>query len=375
MRIGFIEDTHLHGGTQIWVAEAVRAFIERGQEVTLLAPDGSWVVEQCQQTGAQIATYDWDKVVREGSLNQDIWTNALKDCDVAICTVHPPREGFHCSVFAGRCIREGNLKTHLIPKTGTIVPEYLREFYLPDETIRSSVIAIADFTRRYLIDTYKIPEEKVILLYQGTDVERFQHDKIAKKETKKRYPLPKNAAPILGSIGSIEPRKGHLVLFEALKELVSSALPNTHLMLVGDGPDEDLLKHKRKEMGLEKHISFFPFTHEPNYIFERIDITVLPSLYKEGLPNVLLESMAMEVPVVSSNLGGVPELVFDGETGYMVKPSNKEDLAAAIKKLWIDQENYKKMKWNARNLITENFNKSTQFDRFIDQFNQLISPI
>ena len=47
MRIGFIEDTHLHGGTQIWVTEAVRAFIERGQEVTLLAPEGSWVVENC----------------------------------------------------------------------------------------------------------------------------------------------------------------------------------------------------------------------------------------------------------------------------------------------------------------------------------------
>jgi glycosyltransferase involved in cell wall biosynthesis len=375
MRIGFIEDTHLHGGTQIWVTEAVQAFIDRGLEVTLLAPSESWMVAQNRQTGAHIATYDWDGVVEESMADQEIWTEALRDCDIAICTVHPPRQGFHCSVFAARCIKEGNLKTHLIPKTGTIVPEYLREFYLPDESINSSVIAIADFTRQYLIDTYKIPEEKVKLLYQGTDMDRFQSQKGTKIEAQNRYPLPKNAGPILGSIGSIEPRKGQLVLFEALMNLVEGDLPNIHLMIVGDGPDETLLKQKAKEMGLEEHVTFFPFTSEPNYVFERIDITVLPSLFKEGLPNVLLESMAMRVPVVSSNLGGVPELVIDGETGYMVEPGNPNTLSAAIKKLWSDQEAYQKMKQNARNLIENNFNKAIQFGRFKEHFVHLIRPI
>jgi glycosyltransferase involved in cell wall biosynthesis len=333
------------------------------------------MVEQNRQTGAHIATYDWDGVVEESTHDQEIWTEALRDCDIAICTVHPPREGFHCSVFAARCIKEGNLKTHLITKTGTIVPEYLREFYLPDESINSSVIAIADFTRQYLISTYKIPEEKVKLLYQGTDVDRFRSQESTKVEALNRYPLPKDAAPILGSIGSIEPRKGQLVLFGALKDLVAGELPNAHLMIVGDGPDETLLKQKAKEMGLEKNISFFPFTNEPNYVFERINVTVLPSLYKEGLPNVLLESMSMEVPVVSSNLGGVPELVINGETGYMVEPGNRYELAEAIKRLWSEQDVYQKMKRNTRDLIESNFNKVIQFDRFKDHFVHLIHPI
>ena len=374
MRIGFIEDTHLHGGTQIWVTEAARAFIERGQEITLLAPTDSWMVDQCRHIDTQIFTYDWDEVVEEKPDDQRIWTEALRDCDVAICTVHPPRNGFHCSVFAARCIREANLKTHLIPKTGTIVPSYLREFYLPDEEIRSSVIAIAEFTRRYLIDTYKIPEEKTKLIYQGTDVERFQPDAKQKQEALKRYPLPGNASPILASIGSIEPRKGQLVLFEALKELAESSLPDIHLMLVGDGPDEEMLKNKADEMGLHGHISFFPFTSEPNYVYERIDMTVLPSLYKEGLPNVLLESMAMEIPVVSSNLGGVPEIVLEGETGYKVEPGEPAALAEAINRLWADQEKYQEMRKNARNLITGEFNKSTQFNKFVTYFQELISP-
>jgi len=371
MHIGFIEDTHFHGGTQIWVMEAVQAFIKKNQEISLLAPEGSWIVEQCRHTGAVITTYDWDEVVHQDQHNQDIWTDALRDCDVAICTVHPPREMFHCSVFAARCIKDAGLETHLIPKTGTIVPEYLREFYLPDETIRSSVIAITDFTRRYLIETYNIPAKKVALIYQGTDTERFQHSESAWKEAQDRYPLPGDASPILGSIGSFEPRKGHPVLFKALEELVKNRLPNAHLMMVGDGPDERMLKESMKALGLERNISFFPFTDEPNYIYERLDITVLPSLYKEGLPNVLLESESMGVPVVASNVGGISEIVFDGETGYLVEPGNELALASSITEVWANQDDYQAMSEKARKLIAQEFDKATQFDRFISHFHSI----
>ena len=139
-------------------------------------------------------------------------------------------------------------------------------------------------------------------------------------------------------------------------------------MMVGDGPDETMLKERVKTLGLEGNVSFFPFTDEPNYIFERLDMTVLPSLYKEGLPNVLLESMSMGVPVVSSNIGGVSEIVIEGETGYMVEPGDKSALANAIKKVWANQNNYQEMKIKARKLITDKFNKATQFERFVSHF-------
>jgi glycosyltransferase involved in cell wall biosynthesis len=372
MRISFIEDTHLHGGTQIWVTEATRAFLAHGEEVTVLAPNKSWVAERCAEAGAQVAGYDWDEVVKERAEDQALWTEALRDCDVAICTVHPPREGFHCSVFAAKCIQEGGLKTHLIPKSGTIVPEYLREFYLPDERINSSVIAIADFTRQYLIEAYKIPAEKVALIYQGTEVSRFRSTDDGKAEARKRYPLPEDAAPVLASVGSFEHRKGHPVLFEAVAQLVSGPLPHVHLMMVGDGPDESMLKELVQTMGLEGHISFFPFTSEPQFVFERIDATVLPSLYKEGLPNVLLESMSMDVPVVSSDLGGVGEIVIEGETGYKVEPGDSQGLAEAIRKLWEDQEAYTRMRADVRKLMVDNFDKEKQFDAFLGYFRDIV---
>ncbi len=371
MNIGFIEDTPLHGGTQLWVAEAIRAFLARGQDVTLLAPAGSWMVDQCADSGVQIFTYDWDEVVQERDEDVQIWTEALRQCDVALCTVHPPRNDFHCSVFAARCIAAAGLLTHLIPKTGTIVPEYERRFYRPDETINSSVIAIADFTRRYLVESYGIPEEYVNLVYQGVDVQRFTATAEGKKVARKRYNLPDNAAPILGSVGSFEHRKGHPVLFEALRQLAAGPLPDIHLMLVGDGPDEILLRDLAQELGLGDHISFFPFTSEPQIVFERVDMTILPSLTKEGLPNVLQESMAMNVPVISSNIGGVPEVVFDGQTGYLVEPGNSDRLAEVILNLWTDQEAYRRMCIRAREVITERFNKEEQFEQFLNHFRNI----
>ncbi len=371
MNIGFIEDTHLRGGTQIWVTEANKFFLDHGEETMILAPEGSFVARECKKAGAQAFTYDYEKVVSKNTENKRIWTEALQACDVAVCTVHPPRDSFHCSVFAGECIKKNNIDMILIPKTGTIVPEYERKFYLPDESIRSTVIAITDFTYRYLIDSYKIPGDRAELIYQGTDVKRFTSNEERKIDSFKRYPLPENASPVLGNVGMFEERKGQTVLLEAVSKLVKDCFPDLHLILVGEGPDEQMLKDRVREMGLDDNVTFFPFTREPMYVFERIDILVLSSLYKEGLPNVLLEAMSMNVPVISSKMAGVPEIIKDGKTGYMVEPGKSGQLAGAISKLWSDRAAYKKISRNGRKLMEESFDKEVQFAEFLEYFHRI----
>lgn len=373
MHIGFIEDTPLRGGTQIWVTEATEDFISKGEEVTVLAPADSWVANTCRDFGARVRTYDYDKVVDKSDEFKEVWIEALTPCDVAVTTVHPPRNNFHCAIFAGECIKEGGLDTFLIPKTGTIVKEYLREFYVPIEGINNKVISITNFTRNYLIDHYKIPENMVDLVYQGTEVDRFTSTPETNAEAHRRYPLTTEATPVLASVGSFEERKGQIILLQAVKKLSQGALPNVHAMFVGEGPDEEMLKQKVVEMGIEKNVTFFPFTSEPNFIFDRIDILTLPSLYKEGLPNVLLEAMSMGLPVISSNLAGVPEIVYDDQTGYMVEPGNVDQFCDAVVKLWSDPEKYKQMGINARKLMEEKMDKKNQFNAFLEYFHRITS--
>ena len=367
MHICFIEDTHLHGGTQIWVAEAMRDFLAKGHEVTLLTPTGGFNADDAAGTDARLVTYDYDEVGSEDSAHQERWTAALAPADVAVCTVHPPRDGFHCSRFAARCIEQAGLDTVLQPKTGTIVPEYLREFYAPPEDINYQVICITDFTRRYLIDTYEIPAERVSLIYQGTDIATFSPDPARETEARQRYPVPPDAFPVLGNVGSFEHRKGQVALLEAMAQ-AREALPTVQLLLVGDGPDEALLQQEVAELGLQDNVTFFPFTREPVFVFEVLDALVLSSLYKEGLPNVLLEAMAMGLPVVSTRLAGTPEVVHDGETGLLVEPGDVTALAQAITQLGADRAACTRMGQMGRQLMVEGFDKRHQFDAFLEHF-------
>ncbi len=375
MNIGFIEDTHLRGGTQIWVTEAVKNFISKGKSVLLIAPKDSYVSLECKKLGARVFEYDWEEISINSNKYKKLWIEALSQMDVAITTVHPPRNGFHCSVFAGECLRDSNnLNTVLIPKTGTIVPEYRREFYLPSSEINVEIICIAEFTRKYLIKNYNIPSDKVHLIYQGVETSRFKSTKESKEKSLKKYILPDNAFPILGCVGSLEERKGQIVLLQAIEKILSeNKLANLHLMIVGEGPDEEKLKKKVIDMGLENHVTFFPFTSEPNYVFDRIDALVLPSLYKEGLPNVLQEAMSMGVPVISSTISGISEIVISGKTGYLVEPNDCEQLANSISKLFTDKKKYLEIKENAKKLIRNNFDKKTQFDKFLSFFESVKS--
>jgi len=370
MRVCFIEDTGLRGGTQIWVAEAIRDFRSKGADVTLLTSASGWNAKDALETDADLVTYDYDDVTVQNAKAQAIWTKALTGSDVAVCTVHPPRRDFHCSVFAAQCIADAGLPTVLVPKSGTIVPEYERRYYKPDVDINYNVVAITGFTRDYMVSDYEIPADHVDLIYQGTDIVRYTPSEDRAAEAKERYPLPAGAGPIIGCIGSFEERKAQMLLLRAI-ERVRKELPNVLLLLVGDGPDEGKLKREVAERHLTENVMFLPFTSEPEYVFELLDFLVLASSHKEGLPNVLLESMAMATPVVSTRLAGTPEVVFEGETGYLVEPRDVGQLADAIVRMGSDADKRQQMAAAGRALMTERFDKRTQFQAFLDFFGEL----
>ena len=371
MRVCFIEDTSLRGGSQIWVAEAIRFLRSHGVAVTLITQRDGWNAVDARNADVDLVSYDAN-AVRKSAAMQRVWIDALAECDIALCTVHPPRDGFHCSVFAAKCIADAGLQTVLMPKAGTIVPSYERQFYVPVQPIHYHVIAITGFTRDYLLEHYRIPAHSVSLVYQGTDITRFKRSEARAAHARERFQLRADASPVLGCVGSFERRKGQRVLLEAV-ELLRRQLPELLLLLVGDGPDESMLEQAIADKGLDHNVSVVPFTSDPEQVFELIDILVLASLCKEGLPNVLLESLAMEIPAVSTRLAGTPEVIIDGQTGYLVEPGNADALANAIARLWSDQVTYHKMASTGRAMMTERFDKQQQFKQFLNVFNHVLA--
>ncbi|MHA2307123.1 MAG: glycosyltransferase family 4 protein, partial [Candidatus Hodarchaeales archaeon] len=206
---------------------------------------------------------------------------------------------------------------------------------------------------------------------------KFKSREGQKEIAKIKYLLPEVCSPILGCIGTIERRKGQDVLIDVIDNLMNT-FPNLLLIIVGEIPEGDdgsykkVLKRKIKKSKLKDKVIFFPFTSEPKFIFERIDILILPSLFKEGLPNVLIESLAMGKPVIASNLGGIPEIVKESKTGFLTKPGNVDELVNRIKFLWKNQDAYTNMAKTGRRLTENSFSRKKQFEKYLDYFNEIL---
>lgn len=143
---------------------------------------------------------------------------------------------------------------------------------------------------------------------------------------------PGKQAWTLGTVALFRPRKGIEVLLESLAQLRSEGLP-VRLRAVGgfETPEyEREVKQLTEELGLADAVDWIGFTEDVDGEWSRIDLFVLPSLFGEGLPMVVLEAMAAGVPAVATRVEGVPEAIRDEEEGLLADPGNSESLARAI---------------------------------------------
>lgn len=137
-------------------------------------------------------------------------------------------------------------------------------------------------------------------------------------------------------VGRLSPEKGQAGLLRAFSGLAKNH-PRLKLRLVGDGPDQSALKSLAEELGIAPSVSFLGRLSEEQTLAEiaQSDLLALPS-FMEGLPIVLMEAMALGVPVVASRVAGIPELVEDGVSGLLFAPSNWDELSAQIERLLND---------------------------------------
>jgi glycosyltransferase involved in cell wall biosynthesis len=139
------------------------------------------------------------------------------------------------------------------------------------------------------------------------------------------------------AVGRLSPEKGHRYLVDAVARMASNEpeLP-FQVLIAGAGQCEERLKEQIRSLGLDRRIKVIGYCSDVKPLFLIADLFVLPSL-SEGSPNVLLESVAARVPIVASNVGGVPELVTDMESALLVPPANAEALARSIRALLFDR--------------------------------------
>ncbi|MBM4065248.1 MAG: glycosyltransferase family 4 protein [Planctomycetes bacterium] len=170
-------------------------------------------------------------------------------------------------------------------------------------------------------------------IYNGIDVESLEKRKVDRIQKRQELGI-ENEYFLIVTAGRLVPVKGQTYLISALAQVITE-IPNIRLVLLGDGELRGELSGQVKTLGLEKQVLFPGMRSDVPEIISCGDLFVLPSV-NEGFGVVLLEAMAMGCPIVATNVGGVPEVVLDGETGILVPPGDPVELAGGIIQLLKD---------------------------------------
>lgn len=189
-----------------------------------------------------------------------------------------------------------------------------------------------------------VPGRKLALVYGAIDAERFFHT-----------PLERGGArPVVGIIGRLVPGKGHAVLLEAFSRLGTMPLSPT-LHIIGDGPERAVLGAQAERLRLGERVRFLGFQGDIPSVMTALDVFVLASTHTEVLPLVVMEAMAAGRAVIATAVGGVPEIVEDGQSGLLVPPGDVAALTAALHRLIADTDLRVGLGRSARERVQQQF--------------------
>ena len=220
-------------------------------------------------------------------------------------------------------------------------------------TIRQNtrLIAISEAVKQYLISEL-MPEQRIVRVYDGVDLHQYQPTLSLRNERQQ-------SELILGIVGQIGERKGYRFLLEAFHSLVQT-YPALKLWIIGKEPAHsqerytEQLRREVQQKQLEKQVTFWGFQADIPGMLAQLDIVVVPSL-QEPFGKIVIEAMAMQKPVVATNVGGIPEIVMDEHTGLLVPPQDAWALCQALERLLLNRENWNVMGIAGRKRVEQMF--------------------
>jgi glycosyltransferase involved in cell wall biosynthesis len=194
----------------------------------------------------------------------------------------------------------------------------------------NKIIAVSDFTRRELLQYYKVKEDKIRVIHNGVDVDKFKPaaDKLKAKAEVSFNPEDK----AILSVGRLYARKGLFTLIESMA-LVTRKFKNAKFIIAGKGLSNEMKKlvSYATKLGVKDNIVFtgyFPDKKLP-LLYQAADIFAFSTFY-ENLPFAVLEALSTGLPVVTTRVGGIPEMIEDRKNGFLVEPFNSRELADRI---------------------------------------------
>jgi glycosyltransferase involved in cell wall biosynthesis len=235
-----------------------------------------------------------------------------------------------------------------------------------------ALIAVSKYTVNELTELYGIDKNKIHVIYNGVDIERFK-PRPNRAELRREFGLEKDTKIAL-FVGRLYHRKG-------LETLLSSVPPvlkeysNLNFVISGTGfkQKEESLRNLAKELDIEDHVKFLGYVPDEKLplLYSASDIFVLPAIY-ENFPFAILEAQSTGLPVISTKVGGIPEFLVDNENGFVIEPRDPAKLTQTVLTLLQNPKIAKEMGDRGRKLIEEKFDWRLITAQVIDLYHKLL---
>jgi len=232
------------------------------------------------------------------------------------------------------------------------------------------LVAECEASRRHLVERLKYPEKKVITVYNGVDIAGWPVSKAERRRYRQKAGIPDDVV-VIGAVGRLDEQKGHIHLLEAIAKL--KAAHPVKCLIIGTGPLKNHLAETAKRLRLQEDVRFLGEQQDIPGWLSAMDIFVQPSLW-EGLPNAMLEAMALGLPVVATRVDGIPEAIAHEISGLLCNPKDSQTLFINIQDLIADPELRRKLGDAARQVIVNNFQFTTMIPKYEEAYARVLPP-
>jgi len=229
--------------------------------------------------------------------------------------------------------------------------------------LTTKVVAVSNDAADVCLEVERIPPSKVVVILNGINTTIFSPFDAG--TNKKSLPIR------IGIVARLAPEKDHQTLLQAIK-IMATADVMFHLDIIGDGVLRSKLEKTVAEFGISSHVSFLGMKHDVHYLLKNLDVFVLSST-TEGISLTLLEAMATGLPVVATNVGGNPEVVIDGVTGYIVPAQAPLEMAEKLLLLLNDCSMRRQMGARGRERVVERFSIAETTRHYEELYRSVLS--
>ncbi|HIJ85416.1 MAG: glycosyl transferase family 1 [Magnetococcales bacterium] len=316
------------GGQEIRLLSESKAMLERGHAVHLLCPPNSRISTEAKRYGVPTTIAPMGRKNISGLFAVRSWL-ATHPTDVVI--THSSTDSWLVALASQTLAKPAPIVR--LRHISTPVPDNAPTRWLYTRASRH-IVTTGVAIRNRLIQVNRYPAIQITSIPTGIDLDRFTPGD--RHLARQRLHLPDDA-PIIGIVATLRSWKGHSFLLEAFKNILNDPDGGKpRLVIVGDGPQQENLHRQALEINLQERIHFAGYQRDPLPWLQAMDVFSLPSYGNEGVPQALMQAMACGLPVVSTPVGSIPEIITPEHDGLLVRPKDSLDLATALKRVLHD---------------------------------------